>query len=74
MLNFAPMKITLDIQDNRFDTFLSFIKTLDYVSINKQATIPQWQQDEVNSRLQLIARGELKTRGWNEAKSDLFQR
>ena len=74
MLNFDPMKITLDIQDNRFDTFLSFIKTLDYVSINKQDTIPQWQQDEVNSRLQLVARGELKTRGWKEAKSDLFQR
>lgn len=68
------MKITLDIQDSRFDTFLSFIKTLDYVSINQEGTIPQWQQDEVNRRLQLIDKGEMKTRSWNEAKNDIFKK
>jgi hypothetical protein len=68
------MRITLDIQDNRFDTFLSFIKTLDYVSINKEDTIPQWQQDEVNKRLELINSGEMKTRSWNEAKKDIFKK
>lgn len=68
------MRITLDIQDNRFDTFLSFIKTLDYVSINKEDTIPQWQQDEVNKRLELINNGDMKTRSWNEAKKDIFKK
>jgi len=68
------MKITLDIQDSRFDTFLSFIKTLDYVSIKQEDTIPQWQQDEVNRRLQLIDKGEMKTRSWNEAKNDIFKK
>ena len=68
------MKITLDIKDSRFDTFLSFIKTLDYVSINKEDVIPQWQQDEVNRRLQLIEKGEMKTRSWNEAKKDIFKK
>jgi len=68
------MKITLDIQDSQFDTFLSFIKTLDYVSINKEDVVPQWQQDEVNKRLQLIEKGEMKTRSWNEAKKDIFKR
>lgn len=68
------MKITLDIQDSRFDTFLSFIKTLDYVSINQADTIPQWQQDEVNRRLQLIDKGEMKTRSWDEAKKDIFKK
>lgn len=67
------MRITLDIQDNKFDTFLSFIKTLDYVSINKEDTIPQWQQDEVNKRLELIKSGEMKTRSWDEAKKDIFK-
>lgn len=67
------MKITLDIQDRQFDTFLSFIKTLDYVSIHKDDAIPQWQQDEVNKRLQLIEKGEMKTRSWNEAKKDIFK-
>ncbi len=68
------MKITLDIQDSRFDTFLSFIKTLDYVSIKQEDAIPQWQQDEVNRRLQLIDKGEMKTRSWNEAKKDIFKK
>ncbi len=68
------MKITLDIQDSRFDTFLSFIKTLDYVSINQDNEIPHWQQDEVNRRLQLIDKGEMKTRSWDEAKKDIFKK
>lgn len=68
------MKVTLDIQDSRFDTFLSFIKTLDYVSINKDEAIPQWQQDEVNKRLDLINSGEMKTRSWDEAKKDIFSK
>lgn len=46
------MKVTLDIQDSRFNTFLEFIKTLDYVSVKKEDTIPQWQMDEVEKRLQ----------------------
>tara|TARA_B100000809_G_C14796087_1_gene408502 strand:+ start:21 stop:236 length:216 start_codon:yes stop_codon:yes gene_type:complete len=45
------MKVTLDIKENRLSTFLAFIKTLDYVSISKEDSIPQWQKDEVNQRL-----------------------
>ena len=44
------MKITLDIKESRLSTFLAFIKTLDYVSITEN-NIPQWQIDEVESRL-----------------------
>jgi hypothetical protein len=68
------MKITLDIQDSRFDTFLSFIQTLDYVSIKEENVIPQWQKDEVNKQLQLIDKGEMKTRSWDEAKNDIFKK
>ncbi len=28
------MRITLEVNDNRFKTFLNFINTLDYVSVN----------------------------------------
>ncbi|MBL4653578.1 MAG: addiction module protein [Flavobacteriales bacterium] len=45
------MKITLDIQESRFKTFLEFIKTLDYVSVPNE-DIPQWQMDEVERRIQ----------------------
>jgi hypothetical protein len=68
------MRITLDIQDNKFDTFLSFIKTLDYVSINNEDTVPKWQQDETTRRLELINTGKMKTRSWSEAKKDIFQK
>jgi len=68
------MKITLDIQESRFNTFLDFIKTLDYVSVKKESAIPQWQQEEVNRRLHLIEKGEMKTRSWNEAKADVFKK
>ena len=67
------MKLTLEIQDSRFKTFLDFIKTLDYVSIQEDA-IPQWQQDEVNKRLELINKGKMKTRNWDEAKKDIFKK
>ncbi|WP_114751983.1 addiction module protein [Pleomorphovibrio marinus] len=68
------MKITLEIQDDRFETFLEFIRTLDYVSIKKdEDSIPQWQQEEVNRRLELIESGSMKTRPWEEAKKGIFK-
>ena len=50
------------------------IKTLNYVSVNQKNAIPRWQQDEVNRRLQLIEKGEIKTRSWDEAKKHVFKR
>lgn len=67
------MKITLDIQDNRFDAFLNFIKTLDYVSINKQDDIPIWQKEEVKRRLESIEKGQMKKRSWVKAKEEIFK-
>ncbi|SHK19508.1 Putative addiction module component [Reichenbachiella agariperforans] len=68
------MKITLDIQDNRFDTFMDLIQTLDYVSINEEKPVPEWQQQEVSKRLELVNSGEMKTRSWDSAKKDLFKK
>jgi len=68
------MKITLDIQKSKFNTFLEFIKTLDYVSVKNEDIVPQWQQEEVNKRLQLIEKGEMKTRSWDKAKTDIFKK
>lgn len=50
------------------------IKKLNCVAVNQENTISQWQQDEVNRRLQLIENGEIKTRSWDEAKKDVFKR
>jgi hypothetical protein len=67
-------QITLNIEDSKFKAFFSFIKTLDYVSISKEETIPAWQQEEVSKRVQLIEKGEMKTRSWDEAKKDVFKK
>ncbi len=68
------MKVTLDVQDSRLEVFLSFIKTLDYVTINKEEMMPQWQQDEVNKRMDSISKGEMKVRSWEEAQKEIFKK
>lgn len=67
------MKITLEIQENKFETFIKFIETLDYVSIQENSEIPEWQQKEVEMRLEQIEKGEMKTRSWEEAKENIFK-
>jgi len=65
-------KLTLQINDENFEAFRSFIETLDYVSITEEIEIPEWQQKEVNQRLDLIDRGEMSIRSWEEAKKKIF--
>jgi len=69
----AMKQITLNIADKKFKAFLEFIKTLDYVSISKEEEIPEWQQEEVKKRLDLVDKGEMKTRSWDEAEKDIFK-
>ncbi|SEJ33488.1 Putative addiction module component [Cyclobacterium xiamenense] len=72
---YKQMKITLEIQDERFKTFMDFIQTLDYVSIKTDESSPtQWQEEEVNRRLELIESGEMKTRDWELAKKEIFKK
>jgi len=70
----AMKQITLNIADKKFKAFLEFIKTLDYVSISKEEEIPDWQQEEVKKRLDLVDKGEMKTRSWDKAEKDIFKK
>ena len=45
------MKITLDIQESKYSAFVALMKTLEYVSIPDEESIPQWQIDEALKRL-----------------------
>ncbi|MGM0943547.1 MAG: addiction module protein [Bacteroidota bacterium] len=68
------MKITIEIEESRFQTFLEFIKTLDYVSVEELSpSIPQWQINETEIRLKQIQEGKMKTRSWEEAQDELFE-
>ena len=68
------MKITLDIKDRSLSAFLELIGSLEYVSVSEDQDIPKEQMDEVSRRVDLIAKGEMKTRSWEEAKKDIFKR
>lgn len=66
-------QITLNIDESKFKAFLSFIKTIDYVSVSDEIDIPLEQQQEAQRRLKLIQEGKMKTRSWEEAKQDIFK-
>jgi hypothetical protein len=66
--------LLLHIEDSKYKTFLSFVRTLDYVSVDEVQDIPQWQQDEVARRLELIESGKMKARSWDEASKDIFKK
>jgi hypothetical protein len=46
-------QVTLNIEDDKLQTFIAFIKTLSYVSVDKKEdfVIPKWQQDLVMNRI-----------------------
>jgi hypothetical protein len=67
-------QLTLNIEESKLTDFLSFIETLDYVSIsNEEENIPVWQQDEVVRRIDLIERSEMKTDKWSDVKNQIFK-
>lgn len=53
------------------NTFIDFIKTLDYVSLDSIILLNQI--DEVNTRLQMVNDGEMSIRPWDDAKVDVFK-
>jgi hypothetical protein len=67
-------QITLNIDESKFQAFLNFIKTLDYVSVSDDMAIPIEHQQEAQKRLKLIQEGKMKTRSWEDAKQDVFKR
>lgn len=76
---------THDLQTEKLDLIswitqlqdISLIEKLKKLRVKNASTdiiIPQWQQEEVNKRLSLVEKGEMKTRSWDEAKKDIFQK
>ncbi|MFZ6053146.1 addiction module protein [Halocola ammonii] len=67
-------RITLNIEEENYQAFLDFLKTLSYVSISEGYKIPESHKAEVNERLEEIEKGNMKTRSWEEAKKDIFKK
>ncbi|MEI7977657.1 MAG: hypothetical protein WCI53_02330 [Bacteroidota bacterium] len=64
-------QLVLNIEDDKLNTFIEFIKTLDYVSVEK--TISEYQMEEVGARLQMLNDGEMRIRPWDEVKNEVFK-
>lgn len=72
------MKVTLDIKDNKAKTFLDFIKSLDFIYVEreeayKEPTEQQLLQEikEAVHELKLVEQGKLKARPAQELLDEL---
>lgn len=66
-------QVLLNIEDDKYKAFMDFIETLNYVSVAEKEEVFSWQVNESAIRMEKIEKGEMKTRPWNEAKSDIFK-
>ncbi len=64
-------QLILNIEDDKLNTFIEFINTLDYVSV--ETTISDYQMEEVGARLQMLNDGEMKIRPWEDVKEYIFR-
>lgn len=68
-------QITLNIEDDKLKTFMAFIKTLNYVSLDKsEDTIPLWQQQEVAKSIEEINNGTAVLEDWEVTRKRLFKK
>lgn len=66
-------RIKIEVEDSKYEALMSFLETIDYISVSEIESIPQWQKDEVSRREQLIDSGNMSIRKWEEAKKDIFK-
>lgn len=67
-------QITLTVEESKFQVFLSFLKSLDYVQVSDEINIPEKHKSEVDSRLRQLKNGTLKTRLWEDAEKEIFNK
>ena len=67
-------KIILNIEEDKYQTFIEFIKTLDYVTVSDEEYIPQWQVNEVENRLEKLKSQKTSARDWELASKEVFKK
>ena len=68
-------QVTLNIEDDKLKTFMAFIKTLNYVSLEKnEEIIPLWQQEEVAKSITEIDNGPAVLEDWEVTRKRLFKK
>jgi hypothetical protein len=61
-------QVLLNIEESKYKAFLSFIKTIDFISLVDEEgnNIPQWQIDEVNNRVEELKKHPEKAIDFNQ--------
>jgi hypothetical protein len=63
--------IQIDDSNPKAKAFLEFIKTLDFVRVDKD-DIPAWQKEQLDKAIEEHKSGTTNYTDWNEAKKNLF--
>lgn len=67
-------QVILNIEDDKLLAFMNFIKTLNYVSVEKESDLSNWQIQQLDLALEEHQNGEANYISWEEAKKDLFEK
>ncbi len=66
------MKVTVEIDDSRYEEFTRLVKTLDYATLSAQYVVPEWQQNMVRERFERIDRGEMELHEVDDVMKRVF--
>lgn len=66
--------LSLDEKSEKVQAFLNFIKTLDFVSMEKTDDIPKWQKHKLDIYLEEHKNGAAEYVDWEDAKKSLFDK
>lgn len=66
------MKVTVEIEDSRYDEFAELVKTLEYATLSAQYVVPEWQKKIVRERFEKIDRGETELHDVNDVMKRVF--
>ncbi len=65
-------QVVLNIEDDKLNAFMTFIKTLNYISVEKEIDLTSWQIEQLDIALDEHQNGIAKYTTWEDAKKDLF--
>jgi hypothetical protein len=67
-------QLVLNVEDDKFNSFIEYLKTLNYVSFVKNDEIPQWQKDEVLKNISEIKNGTAILENWDDIRKGLVKK
>lgn len=70
---FPMRQLTINVPDDKIDFFIELFENLG-ITTTEDFDVPKWQVNEVQRRMDLMEKGEIKSRSWDEAKKDIFKR